>query len=117
MSIELIKRIREAIRGHETWRVMNADDSGYCMEFASPDYFNPGRACEHWLSEQNPEWIARNGYHAVRSFEYTGAEGLALEAADALEDLLAASGSRTSAATGSPESESVGRAAMQEHKP
>lgn len=81
---ELVARIRSAIRGHETWRVMNAAEDGFCMEFASPEYLNPERACKNWLNEQNPEWLARNGYHAVKSFEYTGAERLALEAADAL---------------------------------
>lgn len=81
---ELVARIRSAIRGHETWRVMNDAEDGFCMEFASPEYLSPQRACERWMAEQNPEWLARNGYHAVKSFEYTGAERLAIEAADAL---------------------------------
>lgn len=81
---ELAARIRAAIHGTETWRVMNAAEDGFCMEFSAPEYLSPQRACEKWLADQPPEWIERNGYHAVKSYTYTGAERLALEAADKL---------------------------------
>jgi len=88
--MSLADRIENALRGHETWRVMNRANDGYCMEFASPEYFNPERACDRWLAEQNPEWIECNGYHAVKSFEFTTVERMALDAAKALRAALAA---------------------------
>jgi len=89
-ALSLADRIENALRGHETWRVMNRANDGYCMEFASPEYFNPERACDRWLAEQNPEWIECNGYHAVKSFEFTTVERMALDAAKALRAALSA---------------------------
>lgn len=84
---DMVARIRHAIHGTETWQVMNAAEDGYCMSFSSSEFLNPQRACERWLAEQDPAWLQRNGYHAVRSIEYSGAERLALEAADLLAAL------------------------------
>jgi hypothetical protein len=89
-ALAVANRIRAALHGHETWRVMNADETGYCAEFASPEYLDPQRQCGAWLARQNPEWIKRNGYHAVKSFEFEPAERMALEAAEALAALAAA---------------------------
>lgn len=89
-ALRLADEIVASIHGHETWRVMNTDESAYCIEFSAPECLNPEMACVRWLAGQNQEYIKRNGYHAVRSLEYFPAERFALEAAAAIKSLAAA---------------------------
>ncbi|WP_234265660.1 NADAR family protein [Hydrogenophaga sp. NFH-34] len=82
----LIRDIEHACQGTATWYVMNADESGYCMSFDHHSHSNPAAACEKWMSEQNPTWIAANGYHVVQERSLSRIERLARDAASALRD-------------------------------
>jgi hypothetical protein len=86
-ALRLADEIAEEVHPATVWRVMNAAEDGFCMEFSSRDHLNPERECRKWLDQQRPDWIQANGYHAVKQEHYRSAERLAVAAAALLRRL------------------------------
>lgn len=85
--IELANEIEQLFQGTETWNVMNGDDTGCCMSFDHNCEADPETASQKWMAKQDPEWIAKHGYHVVKETAFSPKESKALEAAQALRSI------------------------------
>jgi hypothetical protein len=87
---QLADEIDRVVTGTSTWRVMNRDETAFCIQFDTRESMNPERECREWIDSQrkrSPGYIEANGYHAVGLIQFTDCERLAKEAAAAIRAL------------------------------